>query len=300
MMNAPTYFALAREREAIRRRRLAGQPWPWTDDRIFREWCFCNVHRENDRTSVWFRKHVRSKLDGWRVVEATIAFRFFNLIETGERVIDLLLYGWDRDEAYRRLSAVREADGTLWNGAYRIRGEHGRPKLESTLDSIEASRHRLPARALGWGGSLREAWCDLCEMPYLGRMMSYEVVSDLRWTPVLAGAHDINTWASAGNGCASGLEWVTTGRLGEHNSSPGDVPEYLATMRALLEMSRDPHYWPYTDAPWEMREVEHWACEAAKAVKAQSGGRLKRRYRPSSTGGGSSSSADRQLGFAFV
>jgi hypothetical protein len=40
--------AFAIEREAIRKRREAGQPWPWTDDPILCAGYFCNVHREND------------------------------------------------------------------------------------------------------------------------------------------------------------------------------------------------------------------------------------------------------------
>src|SRR5207247_6900297 len=101
MKHADTYFRLAREREAIRRRKAAGQPWPWTDDPILRDWFFCNVHREMDKTTVWFREHVRSTLSGWRAVEATLCFRWFNLIETGEVVRELLCEGWKRDEAYR-------------------------------------------------------------------------------------------------------------------------------------------------------------------------------------------------------
>jgi hypothetical protein len=274
-----TFFSLARERESMRRRKAAGEPWPWTDDKIFRDWYFCNVHRENDKTTVWFREHVRSRLDGWRAVEATICFRWFNLIETGERVIDLLLGGWDRDEAHRRLAPVRDADDQLWSGAYRLRGETGRDKLDSYLDAIEAARQRLPVQAERWGRSLREAWIDLCECRLFGPLTAYEVVSDLRWTAVLASAEDIHTWASIGSGCANGLEWVLTGRLGAHDSSPGEVPALVQPMRDLLAMSRDPAYWPYADAPWEMREVEHWSCEVAKYVKAQAGAPLKRRYR---------------------
>jgi hypothetical protein len=51
-------------------------------------------------------------------------------------------------------------------------------------------------------------------------------------------------------------------------------------MRELLHMSRDPQYWPAAWPAWEMREVEHWLCETSKYVTAQSGARLKRRYRP--------------------
>ncbi len=276
--NAYKFFALAREREAIRRRRAAGEPWPWTTDQILSDWSFCNVHRENDRTTVWFREQVRSHLAGWPAVEATVAFRWFNLIETGERISDLLLNGWDRDEAFRRLAPVRDAGEQLWSAAYRLRGETGRNKLDSYLDAIEAVRRGLPGRAARWGNSLREAWLDLQDFRLMGPLTAYEVVSDLRWTPVLANATDIMTWASVGAGCANGMEWVLTGKLGDHDSSPGEVPALVEPMRQLLAMSRDPQYWPYADAPWEMREVEHWACETAKYVKAKYGRRLKRRY----------------------
>lgn len=276
------FFRLAREREAIRRRRLAGDPAPWTDDTIWSQWMFCNVHRENDKTTAWFRDHVRSTLDGWRAIEATVAFRWFNLIETGKLIEDLLLDGWNRDEAQRRLSAV--PDGHLWNGAYRIRGEAGRPKIDSVLDAIELARAKLRGPSARWGDSLRGAWLDLCDQHLLGPLMSYEIVSDLRWTPVLADARDVNTWASVGVGCLNGLRWVTEGTLGDSDNSPGEVPALVEPMRDLLELSRDPAYWPTEYEPWEMREVEHWACEVAKYLKAAQGQRLKRRFKaPSSS-----------------
>ena len=67
-----TYFELAREREQIRRRRLAGNPPPWTADPVLQRWRICNVRREDDRTTMWFREHVRDRLEGWRVIEATM------------------------------------------------------------------------------------------------------------------------------------------------------------------------------------------------------------------------------------
>ena len=45
------------EREAIRLRRIAGNPPPWTDDPILREWSFCNVCREADHTTEWIAQH---------------------------------------------------------------------------------------------------------------------------------------------------------------------------------------------------------------------------------------------------
>jgi hypothetical protein len=54
LQNADQYFATAREREHIRIKRMAGEPYPWSDDPVFRDWRFCNVHREHDKTTEWF------------------------------------------------------------------------------------------------------------------------------------------------------------------------------------------------------------------------------------------------------
>src|SRR5258708_4211053 len=40
-----------RERESIRLKKLAGEPWPWTKDKILQTYSFTNVKREHDRTS---------------------------------------------------------------------------------------------------------------------------------------------------------------------------------------------------------------------------------------------------------
>jgi hypothetical protein len=72
------YFTFITEHEAIRLRRAAGQPQRWTDDPILRDWRVCNVFREDDLTTAWFRDNVRSRLDGVPVAFATV-FRFFNV-----------------------------------------------------------------------------------------------------------------------------------------------------------------------------------------------------------------------------
>jgi hypothetical protein len=103
VVNVETFFEAARKRYSIKLLRDSGRAGPWTDDPIFREWSFCNVFREDDKTTVWFRENVRQHLDGLRAIEATVCFRWFNFIPTGEKVLDLLLNGWDGREALRRL-----------------------------------------------------------------------------------------------------------------------------------------------------------------------------------------------------
>ena len=275
MKNLEMYFSSAREREGIRLRREAGELPPWTDDPVLRAWRFTNVDRERDKTTAWFREHVRSKLDGVRVVEATVIFRYFNRIETGAIVEDLLLNGWDSAEAGRRLKDVRP----VVTGAYMVHSPYGMSKLEGLLAAIETARIWLPKMVGGWGDSQEQAWRDLRTIPNLGSFSAGEIVWDLRWTPVLSGARDINEWTIAGPGCARGLGYVVDGDPNRYRyGSRKSQTDMLSVMRALLELSRSPEFWPEAWDRWELHSCEMWACEFFKYMQAMAGKRLKRRF----------------------
>jgi hypothetical protein len=272
---ASQFFATARERYAIKLRRDLGEKPPWSKDPAYQDWRFCNVHREDDRTTRWFADNVRTHVSGIRAIEATIIFRWFNRIETGELIKDLLLDGWNRAEAERRLKDVHP----LVTGAYMIKTLTGFNKLDGILESIEVARRMLPGMVDSWGESLQAAWTGMRNIPYLGPFMSYEVISDLRWTPVLRGASDIMTWANAGPGCTHGIGRVISGNPKMYNRGSAAHQELmLEAMRFLLVMSVNNDFWPHSWRQWEMREVEHWACEYDKYVRATQGERMKRRF----------------------
>lgn len=283
------FFATARERYRIMLNKNAGLPREqWTADQIYRDWRFCNVRREDDRTTVWFREKVRLPLMqmtqapmGLRSVQAAVAFRWFNRIETGERVLNLLLHGWDSRVAKELLDGV----APVVTGAYIIKGLDGMSKLDGICACIDKAFTMLPGMLAKWNTdrvagkqTLRAAWADLLEVPYLGRFMAYELVSDLRWD-VLDAAIDINTWANAGPGCTRGLGRVVNGTLDRFSyGSNTSQAEMLVHMQELLRLSRDPENWPAEWPAWEMREVEHWLCEFDKYKRVQGGERMKRRY----------------------
>jgi hypothetical protein len=282
------FFATARQRYEILLARRAGTPYPWTDwyeKSVFKGWRFCCVHREDDKTTVWFREHVRSKVHGLRAVQATVAFRWFGKLETGELVKDLLLEGWDPKEVKRRFNSV---PWPICTGAYMINtqaSEWGQSKVDGLLWCIDKTLAGLPLVFPKWGPSLRRVWRDLQMFPSMGPFFAYEIVSDLRWTDVLGEASDIMTWASAGTGCARGLghlfppaTFPPATRQRFSHMSEVDQAEMVQVMQKLLLCSQDPHFWPLAWRPWEMREVEHWACEYDKITRVRAGSRLKRRY----------------------
>lgn len=277
------YFAWARERYNILLKRRAGEPWPWSDMEVYQKYNLCNVHREDDKTTIWFRENIRSKVSGLDAINATVIFRWFNRIETGEIIKDMLVNGkWNRDRAEILLEGVKP----VVTGAYMIKTITGMDKLHGALHVIDEA---LPYIKQMWdankfSNTLQGFHKELMEINYMGGFMSYEVVSDLRWTDVLQNAPDIMTWANAGPGCMRGISRLMYGNPRGYFSrhSANDQDEMNEIMNQLLDRSQDPKYWPEEWRPWEMREVEHWLCEYSKiAGWIEDGKEPKRVYRRS-------------------
>lgn len=284
--NIYEFFSFVQKREWIRARRLRGEEWPWTDDPVLQQFRFCNVFREDDKVTQWFREHIRQPLsrDVHAVIRATIAFRWFNKIETGEILKPYLLRGsWEPQEIKKEMIAAREQGLALFTGAYMIKSEAKKPKLEAVLDYITNCDNVIDPimEEYNSGGSfsLEELHERIMQIPYLGRFMAYEVVTDLAHTCIGQDAHDIMTWASAGPGCARGAGWIFKGEPKGYNySSNKGQRELLEIMRDLLWQANEGGHWPCGWRPWTMREVEHTLCEYDKYRRAQAGQNLKRRY----------------------
>lgn len=265
------FFRTARERYNIHLRRLAGQSPPWTEDLAFREWRFCNVFREDDRTTRWVREHVREPLrDDPRVITALGLCRFTNRIPTLEALLaENLFVNWNPDQA----RAVLAHCEPVTNAAYVVKTPTGMNKgdgIVAIVEGIHQAHRDIWARAV----CLQDTHTLLRELPLIGPFMAYEIVTDLRHTDLLQNAPDILTWASPGPGAIYGLSVFggqLTGRWAEQLR--------LVAMQELLLLSRQAQLWPLDWPAWEMREVEHWLCEFAKWCQAtHKGASLKRRY----------------------
>jgi hypothetical protein len=148
------FFAFARERHSIYLRRRSGVAGPWTTDEILRQYRFTNVFRELDRTTAWFREHVRQPLASRpEVLLATVVFRWFNRVTTGEAVFSQPSLGlggeadgetaWDfllrtGDVSSMRASILQYCgSGPYVTGAYIIKTPDGLNKLDGVLQCIE-------------------------------------------------------------------------------------------------------------------------------------------------------------------
>jgi len=256
-----TYLYWIEERERIRHKKeeLKQEP-PWSEDPILKEFKFCQVFREDDRTTRWFRTHIRDPLkNSPDVAMATIIFRFFNLIETGRTLLDNNLHlEWDREKAIQEVSKQPK-----WvTGAYIVKTPNRMNKVTGVAECVSHiwyHREEL-VKQLEQMTTLQEAWQFLLQYPYIGPFVSYEIVTDLRHTYLLNNATDIKTWANAGPGAMRGLNRLT-GRPLEFCRRSHD---WNAEMQELYWICNEALNLEYSDRPFEMREIEGGLCEFDK------------------------------------
>ena len=256
------YFYWIHERETIRlNKEVERNPQPWTDDPILQKFKFCQVFREEDRTTRWFKRHIRNP---WRddpeVLMATVIFRWFNFIETGRTLIRHNLHiEWDRKKA---IEEITKQDKWV-TGAYIVKTPNRMDKVTGVAECIShmwSDREKLVERILTTK-SLEKSWEVLRDYPYMGPFMAYEVITDLRHTYLLQDAEDILTWANAGPGAMRGLNRLA----GRDLDFCRRTHPWNDEMRNLWEISRERLNPNLIDLNrFEMREIEGGLCEFDK------------------------------------
>lgn len=256
-MQPDAFFAFARHRHQIYLNRRDGKPLPWTLDPILQRYRFTNVFRELDATTIWFAKNLRDPLrNSIEVLPATVVFRWFNRITTGEAV--------KQNKNYLHPAALRKAIAKLKppyvTGAFMVYTTSlGAPtKQEGVLRAIEIWYDKHKDWRKFKFDTLQEAHAWM-KSECLGDFMAYEVITDLAHTKLLERATDIMTWANFGPGGQRGLERIAGKGAG------------LDAARELLKLSLNKKYWPKEWPRWTMREVEHTCCEYLKYTKVQNG-----------------------------
>jgi hypothetical protein len=259
------------ERQRIYLRRQRGQPRPWTDDTILQRYRFCNVYREQDRTTIWIRENWREPYaDHPNLWFALCVARQINYIDT---LADIgFPEQWQPQQVLETMKRRKERGLKVFTSAYLVGGSapRGMNKIDFmvwyVLDPLwTGTRDKL----LPWdshGCTLEEATLFLDKFYGFGKFLAYEVVTDMRHTRYLRNAPDISTWANPGPGAIRGLNRLT-GRPLERLPSRKQL---IAEMQELLHIAMertDPAILPSL----EMRDIEMSLCEFDKYERLRSG-----------------------------
>lgn len=210
------YWRLAAERQEIFTRRVAGQPSPWTDNPILRDFKFCNAFRASDRVSQFLIRRVAYSegtvgLASEDVFLRVVLFRLFSKETTWDMIeattgglcratLDVQRLGEVLDDARRR--------GPIYTSAFILPPD---PKV--------ASKHRSYltlvegmfcqgglGRDLAYAPSLRAVYEALLGWPLIGPFLGYQIAVDLNYTDRLD--FDEDDFTVPGPGALRGLQKV--------------------------------------------------------------------------------------------
>jgi hypothetical protein len=277
MMDTTNLLHWIEEREAIRICRASGAPPPWTDDPILRDWSFCNVRREDDRTTRWIAENWRDPhADDPDLFFAMGVARFVNLPDT----LDEIGYPvpWNRDR-FLQVTADRKRRGvTVFGPAYNIsnggcaiaKNEH---VVERVLDPLWRARKRLRPRA------------DDCLLSFCARLqqergfrefMAAQIVADMKYAPPLDRARDWMTFARSGPGSQRGLNRV----LGRPVKQKWKEDNWFAAF-SRLHHAVTPELERVGITQLHAQDLQNCLCEFDKYERARLGeGKPKRRFAP--------------------
>lgn len=275
--NLDQFFYWINERHRIYRKRRLGRSPPWTADPILQQYKFTNVFRGLDAVSRDYAHEIRDPYmeggtlaDPAGLVADTIVYRLFNWPATW-RILSQWRNPWDEADAKRALRRAQANGDKIFTGAYIVTNNGStRPKIDIICEACTVAHEQAPtiARKIAARPLLEYATRVIADrVPCCGPFVSYEIVSDLRWSPLLAKAKDIMTWANPGPGATRGLNRIHGRKL---TAKPSES-QLVTEMRELLSESQQPgrmgkHVWPL-----DMRDVEHSLCEFDKYLRVKNG-----------------------------
>jgi hypothetical protein len=269
------FFAFMCEREAIRLKKEAGEPKPWTTDFIFQQYKFTNVKREDDRTTRWMREHwTDPHMDQSPSLQLfnCALFRYFGTVEFATAV------GWQRGWAPAHIIGTAQAmladKKKVFTGAYVItNGGIAKPKQVVVTEEYLAPLYQQ-SEELVRVARATNSWEKVANMmrrlPGFGGsgFMTKEILQDAINGTVVFPAHgpaDRNTYCPAGPGARRGLNRV----FGEPVDAPMTDRAALDAMLVLFNVRKE--HLAYYMPELELHDIQFQLCEFDKYLRVQNG-----------------------------
>jgi hypothetical protein len=270
-----------REREAIRVRKELGQPFPWTTDPILRDYRFCCARREDDRVTQWIRSHVRERFA--RHPHLWLMLCICRQINWPDTLAELIACpgAWPLDDSFYPdvlaliLNKRKILGDKVYTGAYMIPAPHerGADKQAHIARVVIGDLWRRRDEFVDWtSATLEGTHARIAQTPGWGNFLAYQAVVDMRFTPLLAEAPDVSTWAAAGPGTIRGLNRLHGRPLDMELKQPLARQE----MREIYEIATRE-----TSVMMDFSDVPNVLCETDKYLRVKLGqGKPRAKYVP--------------------
>jgi hypothetical protein len=238
-----TFVYWATEREKIRQRRALNQPREtWTDDPIMRAYRFCNVSREDDRTTIWIKENVRDTYDQdgdeKQLFLAMAVCRFFNLPESLGLLVNegILVPGKELDlhALHDCLQDYKDDDKKhrVFASAYMVGAPDNHRTYRFGTEKI-AYVCGVLSDATPPEARTREGYVtELNKQFGFANFMSGQIAADMAYTFILKDAPDHMTWAPRGPGAVRGMNRA----LGRDKDKTMSQAEYVEVGKLQMSM----------------------------------------------------------------
>jgi len=236
-----TFWYWVNERHLIHLKRYSGEPFPWTEDPILRDFHFTEVFRQLDAGTKWLWNRLEKvKDDPGLSFFNILAYRFFNYEPTGE-VLGIPITRWARpDNQY-----------TLGFTSAHMTSSLGVKGILVVLDELWESRE-LWGKHIMESCSVEKTFYALLDIRGVGSFLAHQFAQDMRATCLLRDAVDGKDWAFPGPGARRGLSIV-------------GLPETVSSMQTMY-LEQDKFRAPHVPE-LEVKDIQQSLCEVQKYVK---------------------------------
>lgn len=268
------------EREAIRKKKEANKPKPWTDDEILQSYRFCNVRRMDDTVSMWlYDNWYEPNYNDENMLIACALGRLFNQPST-LKVLGFPHHWNDSvaDMSKEVLHTMKDRGERIFNAAYIVSTNGLRmDKIDYVFDRV---LQPIALNSLDYGmddiidrSSVKNTVKNLCGFNGISSFMAGQITADLRWA-VDGGWEDAKTWAAKGPGSSRGMnrlmERPTIASLSQKN-----FERSLTSLITVCRMKLPKGIMRRLEAI----DIQNCLCEYDKYIRAlKEEGRPKRKY----------------------
>jgi hypothetical protein len=288
-----TYWRFAARRQELFIRRLAGSPFPWTEDEVLATYRFTNCYRASDRVSQYLIREVlyKGEQSAEEIFFRCLLFKVFNRISTWERLVEVFgtpTWRRFRFERYARvLDSMMSRGQRVYSAAYimpepplgRARKHRNHLMLleRMMLDGVPVKVER--AR------SLADVFAILRSYPSIGDFLAFQYAIDLNYSDLLHFAEA--DYVIAGPGALDGIHKCFVDLSG---LDPSDLIRAVADLADREFQRLDiqfPNLWGRALQPVDCQNLFCEVDKYARIVHPEYDGpsrrkRIKRKFTPNS------------------
>ena len=288
------YWYFACERQNIFIKKKNGEPSPWTNDEILREYKFCNSYRVNDRVSQYLLKHViynGKKYENKDVLFRIILFKLFNKESTWELLLkhfnDITLDTFNMKEYSKVLESAISNGIKIYNDAYIScankafgfdRKHDNHLALLNKMFFVDKIDEKiLKAKTMEEGFNIIKSY------PLIGNFMAYQLVTDINYSEVVNWSEDEFTVPGPGS-----LRGIKKCFIDKGNMSNEDIIKYMYLNQDKEFKRLNLDFKRIGNRPLQLIDCQNIFCELDKYLREKvpslksNRTKIKKHYKPKS------------------